>query len=350
MYKIYLSLILFLSILFFSDIAHGQSAFKNIPLPPNISSVNEEFSGMTLYAGRVYLEPQYGSHKETKLDGDFFLYSLLADSVGRVIDGKDTALTAYRAIRVKNLDHLPDSVKTYYEGFEAITIVNNTAYLSIETNDTYDYCFLLKGYLDTLQNTITIDALHFATLKRPLRINNAGFESVTWLPKEKKLLAYYEYNGMPGGGKGFLIDTSFQKAPQSIKVPFLYFRITDITATSKDKIYGINYFWNGDYDAYLNNDQLKNQEKNIKTSIPDMKDNITQNPDYLKKKTTSYGRIVMLKNRKDKHWKQVTSAFPAPKNNWEGITLYREGALIITDANRSSKQLTTFGYVGPLAP
>jgi len=349
MYKIYLSLILFLSILFFSDIAHGQSTFKNILLPPNISSVNEEFSGMTLYAGRVYLEPQYGSHKETKLDGDFFLYSLLADSVGRVIDGKDTALTAYRPIRVKNLDKLPDSVKTYYEGFEAISIVNNTAYLSIETNDTYDYCFLLRGTLDTLQNTITIDPLHFAILKRPLRINNAGFESVTWLPKEKKLMAYYEYNGMPDGGKGYLIDTSFKKVPQSVKVPFLYFRITDMVASKKDKIYGINYFWNGDYDAYLNNDQLKNQEENIKTTIPDLKDNITQNPDYLKKKTTSYGRIVMLKNRKDKHWKQVTSAFPAPKNNWEGIALYRDGALIITDANRSSKQLTTFGYV-PLSP
>lgn len=345
MYKKYLSFILFLGNLFFSGIAHSQSAFKNIPLPKNISSVNEEFSGMAMYGGRVYLEPQYGSHKETKLDGVFFIYSLLADSIGRVIDGKDTALTAYRPVRVKNLNQLPDSVKAYYEGFEAISIVNNTAYLSIETNDTYDYCFLLRGTLDTLQNTITIDPLHFATLKRPLRINNAGFESVTWLPKEKKLLAYYEYNGMPGGGKGYLIDTSFTRQPQVIKVPFLYFRITDMTATQKDKIYGINYFWNGDYDAYLNNDQLKNQEENIKTAVPDLKDNIAANPDYLKKKSTSYGRIVMLNNRKDKHWKQVTSAFPAPKNNWEGIALYRDGALLVTDANRSSKQLTTFGYV-----
>jgi len=345
MYKKYLYLTLFISIVFLPAIAHSQSTYKNIHLPLNINSVNEEFSGMTLYAGRVYLEPQYGSHKETKLDGDFFIYSLLADSIGRVINGKDTSLTAYRTVRVKNLNQLPDSVKTYYEGFEAISIVNNTAYLSIETNDTYDYCFLLKGKLDTLQNTITIDPLHFATLKRPLRVNNAGFESVTWLPKEKKLLAYYEYNGMPGGGKGYLIDTSFNKKPLLIKVPFLYFRITDITATQDDKIYGINYFWNGDYDAYLNNDQLKNQEENIKTSIPDLGDNISQNPDYLKKKSTSYGRIMMLNNRKDKNWKQVTSAFPAPKNNWEGITLYRDGALIITDANRSSKQLTTFGYV-----
>jgi hypothetical protein len=327
------------------SIAYGQNAYKNIPLPKSINGVNEEFSGMTMYKGRVYLEPQYGSHKETKLNGDFYLYSLSADSIGRVIDRKDTALTNYRTISVKNLNKLPDSVKAYYEGFEAITIVNNTAYLSIETNDTYDYCFLLKGKLDIAKNEITIDPLHFVTLKRPLRVDNAGFESVAWLPKEKKLLAYYEYNGEPKGGRGYLIDPDFTKAPEQVETPSLYFRITDIATTGDDKIYGINYFWNGDYNAYLNNGVLKNQEENIKQSIPDLKAGLDTDTAYLKQKSTSYGRIVMLNNRKDKQWKQVTSAFPAPKNNWEGIALYRKGALIITDANRSSHQLTTFGYV-----
>jgi hypothetical protein len=342
-HRTFISLII--TIIFFPGIVYSQSAYKNIPLPKNINGVNEEFSSMAIYNSRVYLEPQYGSHKETKLNGDFFIYSIAADSIGRVIDRKDTALTSYRTIRVKNLDKLPDSVKTYYEGFEAITIVNNTAYLSIETNDTYNYCFLLKGKLDTAKNELIIDPLHFTTLKRYLLINNAGFEGVTWLPKEKKLLAYYEYNGEPKGGHGYLIDTAFKNAPEPIETPSLYFRITDITATSDDKIYGINYFWNGDYNAYLNNDKLNHQEENIKKTIPDLKDSLDSNPDYLKQKTTTYGRIVMLNNRQDKNWKQVTSAFPALKNNWEGITLYRKGALIITDANRSSRQLTTFGYV-----
>lgn len=326
-----------------TTIAYSQNAYKTIPLPQNINGINEEFSGMTTYGSRVYLEPQYGSRKETKLDGDFFIYSILTDSIGRVIDGKDTALTAYKTISVKNLDKLPDSVKRYYEGFEAISIVNNTAYLSIETHDAYDYCFLLKGKLDTVNNQIIIDPLHFATLKRYPHIDNAGFESVTWLPTEKKLLAYYEYNGMPNGGQGFLIDSAFKQAPEQIKAPFLYFRITDITATSDDKIYGINYFWNGDYNAYLNNATLNHQEANIKNAIPDLKDSLNNNPDYLKGKTTCYARIVMLNNRNDTQWKQVTT-FPAKKNNWEGLTLYRKGALVITDANRSHKQLTTFAY------
>lgn len=343
--KHFLFILLIINVIGFSTVVYSQGSYKNIQLPKNINGVNEEFSGMAMYNNRLYLEPQYGDHKETKLNGDFYIYSIAADSIGRVIDGKDSSLTAYRTISVKNLDKLPDSVKNDYEGFEALTIVNNTAYLPIETHDNYNYCFLLRGTLDTVKNEIVIDPQHYITLKRYLRIDNAGFESVTWLPQEKKLLAYYEFNGAPEGGHGYLIDTAFAQAPEQIKAPFLYFRLTDIATTSDDKIYGINYFWNGDYNAYLDNDLLKDQEENIKKSIPDLKESIDNNPAYLKQKTTNYARIVMLNNRKDKHWKQVTSAFPAFKNNWEGIVLYRKGALIITDANRSSKQLTTFGYV-----
>ena len=102
---------------------------------------------MALWKNRVYILPQYGSNKDTKLDGDFFIYSLSADSISRVIDGKDSFLTSYRAIKVNNLRDLPDSVKKYYQGFEAITIENGKVFLSIETDEAYDYCFLLKGSL-----------------------------------------------------------------------------------------------------------------------------------------------------------------------------------------------------------
>jgi hypothetical protein len=62
----------------------AQSSFKPISLPLNINSVNEEYSGITMYNNRLYLEPQYGSRKETKLDSGFFIYSILADSIGRL--------------------------------------------------------------------------------------------------------------------------------------------------------------------------------------------------------------------------------------------------------------------------
>jgi len=320
----------------------SQSNLKLIPLPTAINGVNEEFSGMASWKNRIYLLPQYGDHKETGLNGDFNLYSIGKDSIGRVVDGIDTSVTKFRTINVTGLDKLPDSVKRYYQGFEAITIINKTVFLSIETEESYAYCFVLKGTLSDAANQVTIDPLNFTSLARHPFISNAGFESLTYLPAENKLMACYEFNASPNGGAGYLIDTALKAAPEPFQTPFLYFRLTDIVATGNNEIFGLNYHWNGDYNTYLNNDILSNQESNIQATIPDLRDSIDQNKNYLKQRP--FARIVKLKSYKDKQWTQVVS-FDAFKNNWEGIALFRKGALIITDANRSSKQLTTFAYI-----
>jgi len=319
--------------------------YTPLPLPAPIAGVNEEYSGMATWRGRLYLEPQYGDHKETMLDGEFCLYSIRTDSLSRVIDRKDQALTAYRKLRVEGLAQLPDSVKKYYEGFEAITIVEGAVFLSIETTDTYNYCFLLKGRIDTVRGVVTVDPRHFVTLKRYPYISNAGFESVTWLPQEHKLFACYEFNAMPGGGLGWLIDTSFKSPPRQVSTPFLFFRLTDITASRDGALFGINYFWNGDYNAYLNNNLQRNREADIMKEIPDLADSLRSNAAYLRGKTTCYARIVRLDHYTSPRWKQVTS-FECVKNNWEGLALFRKGVLVVSDANRSSKQVTTLAYVG----
>jgi hypothetical protein len=320
-------------------ISANAQGFKTITLPEAIAGVNEEFSGMTAYKERIYLIPQYGDHKETLLNGEFNIYSISADSIQRVIDRKEAALTNFRTIRVAGLDQLPDSVKHYYQGFEAITMVDD---LSIETDDQYAYCFLLKGKLDIRHNLITIDPKHFSSIRRYPAISNAGFESVAYVPALNKLVAFYEFNAMANGGVGYLIDTALNHPPKQIKAPFLYFRLTDINANQTGAIYGINYWWNGDYEHYLDNDYVKSPENKIKQVITSLRDSLNNNPTYLRQKT--FARIVKLNHIRDKQWKQV-ALFDGYKNNWEGIALFGNGALIITDANRSSKQLTTFCYV-----
>jgi len=325
---------------------YSQTKYKNIPLPTAINGVGEEYSGMCTYAGRIYLLPQYRDYKtlvkKDNLKSDFLIYSLLADSIGRVVDGKDTALSAYKSLKVINMDKLPDNIGDEYEGFEAISIVNNTVFLSIETGDKYQNCYLLKASLDLANNQIVVDPVHIVSLKRPKMIYNAGFEAVTWLPAEKKLLAFYEYNGMPNGGQGYLIDTSFAKQPEAIKTPRLYFRITDVTASNTGQLFGISYFYNGDYKYYLDNDKLNHQEDNIKKAIPSLKDSLDKDAAYLTRRT--FARIVTLKSSASNQWEEVAT-FDGYRNNWEGLTLYRHGALIITDANNSKKQVTVLAYL-----
>lgn len=318
----------------------AQGKLQQLQLPYAINNVDQEFSGITQYKNRVYFLPQYGNNKETKMSGSFNIYSISSDSINRAIAGTDS-LHYYRTLKVKNLSQLPNEMASHYQGFEAISIVNNQVYLSMETEDTHYYCYILKGTLDTARNNIYIDSKNFIRLRRYPYVENAGYESLTYLPKGKKLLAYYEFNAMPNGGMAYLIDPSFKRSPQAIKTPFLYFRVTDMATAADGSLYAINYHYNGDYDSYLNNGILQHPEDKIKTTIPDLTQPTSNDPDYLKDKT--YARIITQKNYKDK-WQQVAT-IDGYKNNWEGITLFKKGALIITDANRSNKQLSTFGYI-----
>jgi len=322
--------------------AFSQSKYHPIPLPAAIASVDEEFSGITIYQNRLYLLPQYGSNKETKLEEDFFIYSIKTDSINRVLLHKDSELTAFKSISVKNLNLLPNSIKKSYQGFEAITIVNNQVFMAIETEDSSDYCYILKGTFNIAKTELVIDAAHFITLPRYPYIENAGFESLTWLPKEKKLLAVYEFNAIKGGGTGYLLDASFKTKPVAVKTPYAYFRITDIASNATDKIYAVNYHWNGDYKQYLSNELLRNAEVSIAAFTPALKDSLLENVDYLKH--NGFAEIISLRNRKSTNWKHVAT-FPPKNNNWEGITLFKKGALIITDANRSKKQACILAFM-----
>ena len=321
----------------------AQPKLQLLQLPHAISGINEEFSGITQYHNRVYLLPQYGDHYSTKLRGAFNIYSFSSDSINHAIEGKDT-LHYFRTIKVKNLTQLPNEIVNNYQGFEAIAIANNQVYLTIETKDTHYYCYVLKGILDTVNNSIYIDSRHIIRLHRYPFIINGGFESLAYLPKQKKLLAYYEFNAMPDGGIGYLIDPNFKSPPKAVKSPYLYFRMTDITATKDDRLYGINYYYDGDYNDYLANGILQHPEQKIKEAIPNLASPLNSDPKYLKNTKTTDARIVTLKNYKDKQWQQVVT-FDGGKRNWEGITLFNKGALIITDANRSEKQVSRFAYV-----
>jgi hypothetical protein len=322
--------------------ANAQSKYQLISLPPALRSINEEFSGMAQYGDRVYILPQYGSYKETALSGNFNIYSLLADSIKSVIAGKDTSLNTYRTLKVRNLEKLPDHIKQTYQGFETLTFVGNWVYMAMETKDTAANCYLFKGKIDTVAKEINIDTKNYLQLKRPFYIENAGYESVTWLPKINKLIAVYEFNARPNGNVAYLLDTSLTKEPEPVKTPFLYFRNTDAVTARNGSIYAINYYWDGDYAKYLDNQIVKNAWDDIKHDVPALNESLKKDTNYLKSHT--FARIIRLKNYRKKKWKQI-AVFDGFRNDWEGIILFDKGALVIADANRNTKQLTRLAYV-----
>ncbi len=333
---------LMVAMVFTTGVVSGQSKYKILPLPPALRGINEEFSGMAQLGNRIYILPQYGSSIETRLGGKFEMYSFRADSVSRVIAGKDTSLMSFNTLKIRNLEKLPDLIKKTYQGFETLTFLGNYVYMAIETVDTAANCYLVRGVIDTIKKEINIDHKKYLTLKRPFYVSNAGYESITWLPGVNKLIAFYEFNAAADGNAAYLIDTSLTKTPEPVKTPFLYFRNTDAVTAPNGGIYAINYFWDGDYAKYLDNGIVNNAADNIKRAVPALKDSLANNPEYLK--THTFARIVYLKNYRKKKWKQV-AVFPGFRTDWEGITLFKKGALVIADANRSTKQVTRLAYV-----
>jgi hypothetical protein len=315
-----------------------EKNFRPIPLPAEISSVAEEFSGMALWNNRVYLLPQYGDQRRADglMNDNFFIYGILADSINLAIDDS-VPLTKFQKIRVKNIDKLPEEIKAGYEGFEAISIVNGTVFMNIETHDNFTYCFMLKGRLDTTANEVIIDTNKITRLKRDFQWENAGFESIAYIPSENKLLTAYEAN-FHAINYAYLVDTSFQTEPVKTQIPMMPFRITDLFANNK--IYALNYYYHGDHAIYADS-----MIDDIKASIPELTEQLNTDPDYLKEKNHEYARIVSLDSLSDPKWKEVVS-FPGQKNNWEGLVLFRKGALIVSDANNNAPhQVTTFAYV-----
>lgn len=324
--------------LFCDRIFAQEKKFQPIPLPEEISGVAEEFSGMALWNNRIYFLPQYGDQQKADrlVKDNFFIYSILADSINLALD-YNTPLTKFQRITLKNLDKLPQEIKDGYEGFEAISIVNGTVFMNIETHDNFNDCFMLKGILDTVTNEIAIDTNKIIRLKRDFILKNAGFEALTYLPMENKLLTAYEAN-FHAVNYAYLVDTGFTSEPVKTQIPMLPFRITELV--TGDKIYALNYYYHGDHALYA--DSTIND---IKTAIPELAEQLNGNPDYLKQKEHEYARIVSLDSLNATKWKQVVT-FPGFKNNWEGMVLFRKGALIITDANNNApNQVTMLAYV-----
>src|SRR6476660_6548246 len=110
-------------------ISCGSIAQQNIPLPYELrDEIKPQLSGLTWHNNKLFILPQYLNNRNKKLEGELFIYSIKYDSVERVINGNDTALSSCTPIKILNADKMPAEVHDHYEGFEAIVIDGNQVY------------------------------------------------------------------------------------------------------------------------------------------------------------------------------------------------------------------------------
>lgn len=313
-------LLLIIAYLLFSISCYAQEKL----LPDAIRSSKNEYSGMCFYDGKVFLLPQ------SKKPGTPFSGHINSIDPRKITLDKDMHLhvpdDALRTYTFTNLPEIANAIPGF-EGFEAISIYNNTVFLTVETETDNDY--IVKGYFHDTLITLSEKKIWISKPRRnAVRLTNAGLEGMAF--SQGSLIIAFEYNYF-GLDAAFLykVDTSFDKLPGShtpfAMIPFqeLPFRLTDMCPTGRGTFYAINHYWNF-------NGNMNHKEAYYK--------DIDASKDHDLKHWTPgecFTRIIELKPTEDGFTWKTKKVIPNNQCiNWEGIVPYKDGVLIISDDNK----------------
>ncbi len=293
---------------------------KNISLPPEIAFYDNQFSGLYVHEGKLFVMSE--SRLQDKAEAK--LYSILLTDLDRKMVDTSFVLP-YKKYPIYNLDLLRENMLSRndeYEGLEAITIKDNIVYLSVETATPSDNCYLLKGILS--DTSVMLDLQVMLPLPKPItaenkHIYNAGYEAMALV--DETVVSFFEYNSFERNNCAIAITpwsytgVSYQKN-QMEAIPF---RITDITKTGKNTFTAINFFYKGDGE-----DEVYRVPKKDKANDKLIRDGFGYK---------SYCRLVKLKYKNTKFTWEPLWDFPIEymSYNWEGIAAYKEGYFVIND-------------------
>jgi hypothetical protein len=322
-------LLLLLILLLHTGLASAQKApftIHTIALPKEIADRNNQFSGLHIRNNQLFLlgESRLQERAEAKV------YALELSS----ITAQKSQEVAYRKYSIRNLDQIRarlDSVGQMYEGLEAMTMLNDVAYFSIETTTPSAYCYVIKGVVDDATTSITIDTRYLVPLAKPALTNgthiyNAGFEALT--SYKQNLLLLFEYNNFSHDNYAFELPqaAATNDIPRYVPVARLPFRVTDIVHTGKNCFTAINYFFNGPDDSVY------------RTALSDPNTKFIRAGEGYQ----NYCRLISLRYKRNKiSWKPL---FELPREymtyNLEGLAAYKGGYFLINDKYGPSNQST----------
>lgn len=297
---------------------HTSMSAQTDNLPKELASSTNEFSGMCLYNGRLYLLPQ---SKNAQSPNGAFLYSI---DTGQLVTGVDGNIavptTALKQHRIRNFAEVAGSY-TKYGGFEAIAMVGNSVFLSIETDSDTDAVVCGRWVNDEVvliaEKRIKLPKIR----KNGKLLPNAGYECL--VTNGSKLITAFEYNYKGDSTRLYVLDTALNGTVQPVTLPPIPFRLTDMTAVAKDKFWAINVYWNFNGNMQHRESYYKDIDATADADLRHWKPN------------ECFVRIVEISVKgNDAQW---TTKRLIPANdciNWEGIVPWRNGVLLISDDNK----------------
>ena len=334
----YLLAILCCGILLAAQAQQPHFTVRSLRLPQELAYYDNQFSGLAASADKLFLmsESRLQDQAEAKL------YAVrLADLDRQLAD--TSYVLPYQKVLITGLPALRARMTAAgqrYEGLEAMLLVQDVVYLSVETDTPSPLCYLLKGQLRA--DAVVLDTTFLLPLAKPLapdgsHIYNAGFEALA--EANKHVLAFFEYNSFPGQNYAYeLTGNKLSSASAPGKLPFaqLPFRITDVTAAGKNRFTALNFFFKGEGGDAV-----------YRTPASDLPNAqlIRDGAGY-----KSYSRLLTIELKDNKLTWQPLWEFPEKYRgyNWEGLAAYKGGYFVINDKYTPSRPYqTTLLYLQP---
>ena len=281
-----------------------------IKLAGDLSERTLEASGLAWYKNYLIILPQFPHKWDNRFDGALFYIE--KERINDYISGKNRKPIIGKRIGfiAKGLD---DIGKRKGSGYEAITFVDDTVFVSIESvNNHISTDYVVRGIIDFEKKAITLNADSKKEIKSQTGIHNMGEETI--LQYRNNIYTIHEANGVNVNSAPHAAQLNFSLTHlEKIPFPNVEYRITDATAPdSSGRFFATNYYYPGEYKKLL--PDLPNEKKDIAVErILEFKIN---NSGIIRTKTEP----IILDNAQYKGGR-----------NWEGIVKTEKGFLLITD-------------------
>lgn len=307
-----IKLLIFIIILFSTACHDNSTSLSNnlvgIELAGDLSSRSLEASSLTWYKDYLIILPQFPHKWDDQFDGA--IYFVPKERIESYINGENS-----NPIRGEKIQFIADGLdeigKSNGSGYEAITFIGDTVYVSIESiSDEIGASYIVRGKIDFENKKLILDASTKFEIKSQTGINNMGEETI--LHFKNYIYAIHEANGLNVNKNPYATKLDGKLiASEKITMPNIDFRITDATdVDSTGKFYVINYYYPGEFK------KLKpNVEKDSKAIEQILELQIIGN------------KIV----KTDRSIIELTNNTEENGHNWEGIVRLNSGFLLITD-------------------
>ncbi|MEA3309894.1 MAG: hypothetical protein U9Q70_10340 [Chloroflexota bacterium] len=220
-------------------ISNTETPVSVIPLSGPASRSNAEISGLAWYGEHLILLPQYPARC------GHALYTLSRQELLDFLDGAQTASLEPRPIPFHG--DLPPQIHGS-EGFEALTIVQEQLYLTVESKQHNDMLgYLVTGTFAPDMSAIELDTTLAAEIPPQAALSNMSDESLLFI--DNTLLTFYEAHGsrVNPAPVAHRFATETLEPQSTLPFPALEYRLTDVTAADDaGRFWGLNYLWPGD--------------------------------------------------------------------------------------------------------